>query len=53
MALLISLCVVIENMKSENRKLTQKVRSKDQKNEQPIVCKIMLQISVDYLGYKL
>ena len=29
MALLISLCVVIENMKSENRKLTQKVRSID------------------------
>lgn len=27
MALLISLSVVIENMKSENRKLTQKVRS--------------------------
>ena len=63
MALLISLCVVIENMKSENRKLTQKVRSIDiyilikyilikrSKNEQPIVCKIMLQISVDYLGY--
>lgn len=58
MALLISLCVVIENMKSENRKLTQKVRSIDiyilikyilikrSKNEQPIVCKIMLQISV-------
>ena len=58
MALLISPCVVIENMKSENRKLTQKVRSIDiyilikyvlikrSKNEQPIVCKIMLQISV-------